>query len=129
MNKLKTILFISIITFVIYACSKDEDAINNDSNVIIPTWFSPDGDGFKDSWKIEDPLSLIDKDQFSAKIYDTAHKLVFLTLDISKPWLGTKSDSTIACDTGSYYFAVQYRSWTGISRFRTGNVFLSRKKP
>ena len=129
MNNYKTVLFIAFITLLIYACSKTEDPINNDNNVIIPTWFSPNNDGIKDEWKVEDPFNLIDISQFSAKIYDTAHKLVFLAVDKTKPWLGNKSDSVTPCDTGSYYYAVQYRSWTGISRFRAGTVFLSRKKP
>lgn len=128
MNKFKKVLFIAIITVVIYACSKDEDPITNDNNIIIPTWFSPDGDGIKDSWKVEDPLNLIDANGFSAKVYDTTHKLVFLKLDKNTAWTGTKSDAT-PCDTGYYYFAVQYKSWAGVSRYRTGTVFLSRKNP
>jgi len=127
MNKFKSVLIITIITLAIYACSKDEDPITNDNNIKIPTWFSPDGDGINDYWKVEDPLNLIDINQFSAKIYDTAHKLVFSKLDKDAAWYGTKTDSTIACDTGYYYFAVQYRSWTGVNRYRAGQVFLSRK--
>lgn len=129
MNKYKIVLIIAVITTVIYACSKDESLNTNDANIIIPTRFSPDNDGINDTWKVEDPLNLIDGSEFSAKIYDTAHKLVFLTLDKNKPWMGTKSDSTVQCDTGFYYYAVQYKYWSGDSRFRSGNVFLSRKNP
>ncbi|MFZ4400118.1 MAG: gliding motility-associated C-terminal domain-containing protein [Bacteroidales bacterium] len=128
MNKIKTVFIIVVITIAIYACSKD-DVNTNDANVIIPTWFSPDGDGIKDTWIVEDPLNLIDGNQFSAKIYDTTHKLVFSTIDKNKPWLGTQSDSTLPCDTGNYFYAVQYRYWSGVNRYRAGTVFLSRKNP
>jgi gliding motility-associated-like protein len=128
MNKFKIVFVIAVITLAIYACSKEEINSNDDS-IIIPAWFSPDGDGIKDEWKVEDPLNLINNSEFSAKIYDTAHKLVFVKFDKNIAWLGNKSDSTIACDTGYYYYAVQYKYWSGKSKFRFGNVFLSRKKP
>ncbi len=130
MNKFKTVLIIAVVTLAIYACSKDEDPITDDNNIIIPTWFSPDGDGINDFWKVGDPLNLIDSSEFIAKIYDTAHKLVFLNHNKNVAWYGTKSDTiAIPCDTGYYSFAVQYKSWSGTDRFRTGKVFLSRKKP
>ncbi len=127
MKKIKTLLFIAVIAIAIYACSKDEDPITDDNNIIIPTWFSPDGDGIKDLWKVGDPLNLIDINEFSAKIYDTNHKLVYVNFDKNGVWDGTKADSITPGDTGSYYFAVQYKSWSGTSRFRAGTVFLSRK--
>jgi hypothetical protein len=113
---------------IIYACSNTEDPINDDNNVIIPTMFSPDREGFLHEWKVSDPLNLIDNSQFSAKIYDTAHKIVFLKFDKNTPWIGKRND-TADCDTGYYFYAVQYKSWSGISRFRNGSVFLSRKNP
>jgi len=42
MVKLKTVLFIAFVALVIFACSKTEDPINDDNNIIIPTIFSPD---------------------------------------------------------------------------------------
>ncbi len=126
MKKFKTILIITVITFAIYACAKD-DPNSSDANIIIPTWFSPDGDGINDTWKVQDPMNIINNEIFLAKIYDTAKNLVFLSPDKNLPWTGNKADSTVACDTGYYYYSVQYKTWGGLNRFRVGMVFLSRK--
>lgn len=128
MKNLKSLLVVLVIALSIYACGKDDDPISNDDNIIIPTRFTPDGDGVDDFWMVKDSLNLIDKDQFSAKIYDTAHHVIFNKTDKTLPWLGTTSTGT-NCDTGYYYFAVQYKTWTGLERLRTGTVFLSRKQP
>ncbi len=126
MKKFKIALIIAAIVSVIYACSKDKDPITDDNNIIIPTQFSPDGDGVNDSWKVGDPLNLIDPTQFTARVYDSAHRLIFLNIDKTVGWLGTK-DSIVDCDMGYYYFSVQYKSLTGISRYRTGMLLLFRK--
>jgi gliding motility-associated-like protein len=124
--KFWAILF--VIAASIYACGKDDDPISNDDNIIIPTRFTPDGDGVDDFWMVKDSLNLIDKDEFNAKIYDTAHKLVFNKFDKNEAWAGTTSTGT-PCDTGYYYFSVKYKTWTGLERLRTGSVFLSRRNP
>jgi hypothetical protein len=128
MEKLKTIIFIAFVALVIFACNKTEDPITDDNNIIIPTFFSPDRDGFLHEWKVQDPLNLIDNSQFSAKIYDTAFKIVFLKFDKNTAWEGKRND-TADCDTGFYHYTVQYKSWSGTNKFRTGTVFLSRKNP
>ena len=128
MDKLKNVLFIAFVALVFYACNKTEDPITNDNNVSIPTIFSPDREGFLHEWKVFDPLNLIDNSEFSAKVYDTAHKIVFLKFDKNIAWLGKRND-TADCDTGYYFYTVQYKSWAGVNKFRTGSVFLSRKNP
>ncbi|MCX6231889.1 MAG: gliding motility-associated C-terminal domain-containing protein [Bacteroidetes bacterium] len=128
MEKFKTLLFIAFVALTIFACSKTEDPINNDNNIIIPNFFSPDREGYLHEWKVQDTLNLIDNSAFSAKVYDTGHRIVFIKFDKNIAWLGKRND-TANCDTGYYYYIVQYKSWTGISKFRTGTVFLSRKNP
>ncbi len=128
MKSLKSLLIIFVIALVFYACGKDEDPISNDDNIIIPTFFSPDGDGVDDFWMVKDSLNLIDKDEFNAKIYDTASHLVFNKYDKTEPWYGVTATGS-PCDTGFYYFSVKYKTWSGIEKLRTGTVFLSRKKP
>ena len=128
---MKTLKFLAVLFVVaasIYACGKDDDPISNDDNIIIPTRFTPDGDGVDDFWMVKDSLNLIDKDEFNAKIYDTTHKLVFNKFDKNESWSGNTSTGT-PCDTGYYYFAVKYKTWTGLERLRTGSVFLSRRNP
>lgn len=128
MKTLKFLAVLFVIAASIYACGKDDDPISNDDNIIIPTHFSPDGDGFEDIWMVKDSLNLIDKDEFNAKIYDYEHKLVFNKFDKTEFWAGTTSTGT-PCDTGYYFFAVKYKTWTGLDRLRTGSIYLSKANP
>ena len=128
MKNLKAVLLVFVVILGFYACGKDDDPISNDDNIIIPTRFSPDGDGVDDFWMVNDSLNLIDKDHFNAKIYDTSNHLVFFQSDKTVPWLGVTATQT-PCDTGLYYYSVQYKTWSGLERLRTGSVFLSRKQP
>ena len=128
MKNLKAVLLVLVVVLAFYACGKDDDPISNDDNIIIPARFSPDGDGIDDLWMVKDSLNLIDKDHFNAKIYDTSNHLVFFQSDKTIPWAGVTATQT-PCDTGLYYYSVQYKTWTGLERLRTGSVFLSRKQP
>jgi gliding motility-associated-like protein len=128
MKTLKLFFALFMLLAGIYACGKDDDPITNDANIIIPNYFSPDGDGIDEFWMVKDSLNLIDNRQFNVKIYDTVHHLVFEKSDKNIPWNGT-DENAAPLEMNYYYYAVKYKTWTGVERLRTGTVFLFRKNP
>jgi gliding motility-associated-like protein len=122
----KWFLYISV-AFFIFSCSKEEDIIDDDSNIIIPTRLTPDGDGIDDYWEVKDPKNLINNNYFNAKIFDSEQKIVFNSNDKTAAWLGNNPNGTPS-NAGNYNFLVRYKTWNGTDKLRTGTIQLIRSK-
>ena len=78
-----------------------EDALATSSSPVIPTAFTPNGDGANDTWIIDD-LS----EDASVKIYDRHGTIIFSSNDgYIHPWDGTSRGKSLPA--GSYLYAIQ----------------------
>jgi len=119
--------FLSLIVINLFSCSKDENLVDDDSQIIIPTRLTPNGDGIDDYWEVKDPKNLINSNHYSAKIFDNMQKIVFSSEDKTSKWLGNNPNGTPS-SAGNYNFLVRYKTWKGTDKIRTGGIELIRNK-
>ncbi len=83
-----------------YGCGQKEDTVRL---LDFPKYFTPNGDGFNDTWNISDI-----SEQFNAKIYifDRYGKLLKQITPTSKGWDGTINTTDLPAD--DYWFTVEY---------------------
>ncbi len=78
-----------------------EDALATSSSPMIPTAFTPNGDGENDTWIIDD-LS----EDATVRIYDRHGTTIFSSdVGYTRPWDGTSRGSSLPA--GSYLYAIQ----------------------
>lgn len=90
-------------------------------NFFIPNVFTPNADGFFDSWKTETN----DYQKVSLKVFDRWGVRVFETNDLSQGWNGNNMKGK-NCETGVYFYYLQIENFKGESREFKGNVSLIR---
>jgi gliding motility-associated-like protein len=70
---------------------------------VIPTAFSPNGDGINDIWDLG---SLVNYTGASVQVYDRFGKIVFNRPVFSQSWNGRIQNSGADCPTGVYYYII-----------------------
>ena len=92
-----------------------------DEYLIMPTIFSPNGDGLNDRFR-----PILFKDIYGARIqiYDRWGKLVFESEDVKQGWDGKRKGEN--ADEGVYFWMISYFGYRGIESRLRGSVTLLR---
>ncbi len=90
--------------------------------MLIPTAFSPNGDGTNDIFKIVKHLNIRKLNAFD--VYDRWGNLVFSTTDINKGWDGTMNGEPV--NEGVYVWKVQAVTYDKETINKSGNITLLR---
>ena len=127
MKKITTIILITVLLTSIFSCSK-KDEQSDDGNIVIPSTFTPDGDGVNDTWFITDEKNLIDPAHFLVRIFDdSTHVKIFESTKKNFFWDGTYMG--IPQRIGYYSYYIDYKTWNDQEHLRTGSIWLYRKPP
>lgn len=94
-----------------------------DCTVSIPNIFTPNGDGYNDSWigMTEDPLF------YHMVVYNRWGRIVFESNSVSNTWDGTHFKSSEPCSEGVYFYILRLDNFEGMAFEQTGNVTLIRE--
>jgi PKD repeat protein len=98
--------------------------IDNDYNLLAPTSFSPDGNGFEDTF-IPEALKTLGA-RFHMTIYSQSGDLIYETFDPLRPWNGKVGNKGDLCATGDYVWLVEMKDGDRLGGTYTGNVSLVR---
>jgi len=82
---------------------KDCSNPNSSIKMLIPTAFSPNGDGMNDTWEI---FALNSNPAVIVEIYDRWGELIFYSKGYSAPWNGTYKDKPVLEGTYAYIVSV-----------------------
>ena len=112
--------FISVIVTNGHCTSYDSILVDLSCDVIIPTAFTPNGDGLNDDWQI------IYKNihNLTLNVYNRWGELIWQTTDPSKFWDGINHGHE--CEIGSYVYYLEVGFDNGEKIQRKGNVTLIR---
>src|SRR5690606_39266272 len=106
-------------------CVSFDDMIINivDCTVSIPNIFTPNGDGFNDSWVgiTEDPLF------YQMVVYNRWGRIVFESNSVNYAWDGTNYKSDEPCSEGVYFYILRLNNFEGMAFEQAGNVTLIRE--
>jgi gliding motility-associated-like protein/uncharacterized repeat protein (TIGR01451 family) len=91
------------------------------ASLFIPNVFTPNADGFFDTWKVE----IHDYQNVMLKVYDRWGGEVFQTNDLSQGWNGNNEKGK-SCEAGVYFYYLNLRNLKGENREFKGNVTLIR---
>ena len=83
----------------------------------IPTAFTPNNDGFNDTWEIK---NLAQFTEYTISVYNGFGNEVFSSKDYTQAWDGTRDGNVLP--VGSYYYVIQVKDISGGSRAETGIV-------
>ena len=89
--------------------------------VVIPTGFTPNGDGKNDTWEIP---GMADYPGADVVIHDRWGQVVFRSNGYRDPWDGTNNGRALA--VGTYYYHIQLNQLEGRSPPYTGFVTIVR---
>lgn len=84
--------------------SSDETTVTVYETVKVPNTFTPNGDGFNDSWEIE--LLRIFPDAV-IEVYNTAGSIVYRSITYPTPWDGTSNGKPLPA--GTYYYTIDLK--------------------
>jgi gliding motility-associated-like protein len=84
--------------------SSDEMTVTVYETVKIPNTFTPNGDGFNDTWDIE--LLRIFSDAV-VEVYNTSGNLVYKSIGYSLPWDGKRNGQSLPA--GTYYYTIDLK--------------------
>lgn len=96
-------------------------ALSQKPYLYVPNAFSPNNDGYNDTWFINDVFV---KD-YQLKVYDRWGKLVFMSDEKNRKWDGRDAGGT-AVPEGVYVYLVTFTGWEGEVKSESGNVTLFR---
>lgn len=86
-----------------------------------PNFFTPNGDGFNDSWKVD----WFDSTSFSAvSIFDRYGKLIKVLQNVNDTWDGTSNSNDIS--SSDYWFRLKYVDCNGNSKEYKSHFSLKR---
>ncbi|MFN8277320.1 MAG: PKD domain-containing protein [Chitinophagales bacterium] len=108
-----------------YGCrNKDSVLVIVQPNTILllPTAFSPNGDGTNDEFRIARYLNIRSLQNFA--IYNRWGQQVFATTDFNKGWDGKRNGEP--CDLGVYTWIIEATTYDGDAIIKKGNVTLLR---
>lgn len=89
---------------------EDLDCSISDSELFIPTGFSPNNDGFNDTWQI---TGLADQSGYSIQVVNRWEQNVFYTNNYSSGWDGTYSGERLPAS--DYYYVITLSNGTVFS--------------
>lgn len=99
------------ITYFLTVSSNDGCGISNDSvrihvfkKVVIPSAFSPNGDGINDMWNIK---GLNGYNDYVLSVFNRYGQIVFTTKDYNKPWDGSYNGKMLPI--GTYYYILNLK--------------------
>ena len=93
----------------------------------IPTAFSPDGDGFNDTWKIQ---GLNFKGGYELTVFNRWENIVFTTKNYQNDWAGTSTISSFSSSSnqipdGVYFYWI---TWADGTAPVSGYIYIKRRK-
>ena len=88
-------------------------------NLMLPTSFSPNGDGLNDVFRVRFPFTT---KEFRMTIFNRYGEKIFETSDMGKGWDGTFNGSKQPM--GSYIWVIQMKSTSGLDQSSKGTVTL-----
>ena len=91
------------------------------SEMVVPGAFSPNGDGKNDVLR---PLSILNSELISFKVFDRDHRLLFTASSIDQGWDGTYHG--VKQDVGAYYWELLFKNNAGLTKKMAGEVALIR---
>lgn len=102
-------------------CDPDSSSVICSTGLVIPTGFSPNGDGIHETYSI-----LVGKDvlSFTFTIFDRWGNKIFQSSEKNFEWNGTHNN--IDCNTGVYAFMMEIKFVDGHAELRSGNITLIR---
>jgi gliding motility-associated-like protein len=102
-------------------CNTDRDTVHITvfNDIYIPTAFSPDGNGFNDTWNIP---ALKAFSNFELVVYNRSGRVLYQCRNVFVPWDGYYKGSPV--DPGSYVYYLKLND--AKSRFYKGNLVLLR---
>lgn len=84
--------------------ASDEMTVTVYETVKVPNTFTPNGDGYNDTWEIE--LLRIFSDAV-VEVYNTTGNLVYKSIGYSQPWDGKRNG--LAVPVGTYYYTIDLK--------------------
>ena len=84
--------------------SGDEMTVTVYETVKVPNTFTPNGDGYNDTWDIE---LLKNFTEASVEVYNTAGSLVYKSNGYSQPWDGKRNGQVVPA--GTYYYTIDLK--------------------
>ena len=112
-------LLISVVFILLISnCKKDTSSV--DSQIFVPTAFTPNGDKKNDSFVVKGSNLVY----FSINIYDKNNNLVFSSTDINISWDGNYNGKPAPAD--NYTWIIEYKTIDGVDRKESGYVALIR---
>ena len=86
-------------------CASESFKIQN-RQIIVPAFFTPNGDGFNDVWKIYDPKN----EAKSIAIFDRYGKLIYYSLNVDNGWNGKLGNQNVV--STDYWFVIERKNGT-----------------
>jgi gliding motility-associated-like protein len=103
--------------------NNDTIKVNLVPNIVVPSAFSPNGDGINDSWIIQ---NLEQFDNTSVRVYNRWGSLVYDRDMVGKEnWKGNGNNSK-SMPVGTYYFIIEYDGFDGQKNNITGPITIIR---
>lgn len=87
----------------------------------IPTAFTPNNDGFNDTWEIK---NLDSYSAYKVSVYNGFGNQLYTTTDYQEPWDGNYEGS--ALPVGSYYFVIELTDNQGRTTVESGVITILR---
>ena len=84
-------------------CASESFKIQN-RQIVAPAFFTPNGDGFNDVWKIYDPKN----EAKSISIFDRYGKLIYYSLNVDNGWNGKLGDQNVVAT--DYWFVIERKN-------------------
>lgn len=88
---------------VIGGCASESFKIQN-RQIVAPAFFTPNGDGFNDVWKIYDPKN----EAKSIAIFDRYGKLIYYSLNVGNGWNGKLGNQNVVAT--DYWFVIERKN-------------------
>ncbi len=100
-------VYVRTINGCIYSAEVEDVVVepDPDGELIIPKYFTPNGDDFHETWKIIDPLSILNEGS-KIYIYDRFGKLLKQLASVGNGWDGTYNGKQMP--SSEYWFSLEY---------------------
>ena len=100
----------------------DQVEVQLEPDIVVPSGFSPNGDGKNDTWIIQN------LDQFvntKVSVYNRWGSLLFVTEDVNQHWNGGGNNNEMI-PVGTYYYIIEFDGYDGMPQNITGPITIIR---
>ena len=100
----------------------DQVEVQLEPDIVVPSGFSPNGDGKNDIWIIQN------LDQFvntKVSVYNRWGSLLFVTEDVNQHWNGGGNNNEMI-PVGTYYYIIEFDGYDGMPQNITGPITIIR---